>query len=86
LAEKGPLSSGKQAEESEIKSKLIYDVLDKYPDKYSPNPSQDVRSRMNICFRIKDDETEKAFLKGAEARNLLGLKGHRSVGGMIHMF
>ena len=39
---------------------------------------------MNICFRIKggDEGKEKAFLKGAEERGLLGLKGHRSVGGV----
>ena len=39
---------------------------------------------MNICFRIKggDEGAEKAFLKGAEERGLLGLKGHRSVGGV----
>ena len=39
---------------------------------------------MNICFRIKDGDeaAEKSFLKGAEERGLLGLKGHRSVGGV----
>jgi len=43
---------------------------------------------MNICFRVLDkegkisDETEKRFLKGAEAIGLTGLKGHRSVGGI----
>ena len=39
---------------------------------------------MNICFRIGggDEGMEKAFLKGAEERGLLGLKGHRSVGGI----
>ena len=34
---------------------------------------------MNICFRVKDPETEKQFLVGAEERLLQGLKGHRSV-------
>lgn len=39
---------------------------------------------MNVCFRIKngDEAAEKTFLKGAEERGLLGLKGHRSVGGV----
>lgn len=39
---------------------------------------------MNVCFRIKggDEALEKKFLKGAEERGLLGLKGHRSVGGV----
>jgi phosphoserine aminotransferase len=41
---------------------------------------------MNICFRIHQnndvDAAEKAFLAGATQRNLTGLKGHRSVGGI----
>ena len=39
---------------------------------------------MNICFRVGggDVEKEKAFLAGAEKRGLLGLKGHRSLGGI----
>ena len=43
---------------------------------------------MNICFRVlsekgeADEVREKEFLKGAEERGLLGLKGHRSVGGI----
>jgi len=37
---------------------------------------------MNICFRIRDEETEKSFLKGAEQRKLLGMKAHHSVGGV----
>lgn len=43
---------------------------------------------MNICFRVLDGEgklsedNEKQFIKGAEAKGLTGLKGHRSVGGI----
>ena len=41
---------------------------------------------MNICFRVTHGESveaaEKAFLKGAEEKGLMGLKGHRSVGGI----
>lgn len=41
---------------------------------------------MNICFRVTKggdvDAAEKAFLKGASEIGLLGLKGHRSVGGI----
>ncbi|KAF5015796.1 hypothetical protein F66182_12742 [Fusarium sp. NRRL 66182] len=41
---------------------------------------------MNICFRVAKggnvDEAEKAFINGAAERGLLGLKGHRSVGGI----
>ncbi|KAK4906865.1 hypothetical protein LTR28_000541 [Elasticomyces elasticus] len=39
---------------------------------------------MNICFRVQggDESAEKKFLDGAKSKGLLGLKGHRSVGGM----
>ena len=37
---------------------------------------------MNVTFKLPDDETQKAFIKGAEARDLHYLPGHRSVGGI----
>jgi phosphoserine aminotransferase len=37
---------------------------------------------MNVPFTLADDRLNDAFLKGAEQRQLLNLKGHRSVGGM----
>jgi len=39
------------------------------------------RSKMNVCFRLQDQSKEPEFLDFAENRNLIGLKGHRSVGG-----
>jgi phosphoserine aminotransferase len=58
--------------------------LEKYPDVYRVVPDKSARSRMNICFRVHggDADKEKAFLSGAEKKGLLGLKGHRSVGGI----
>jgi phosphoserine aminotransferase len=75
---------GGQEEISNEKARLIYDTLDKYSDVYRVVPGKAVRSRMNICFRVHggDAEKEKAFLTGAEKKGLLGLKGHRSVGGI----
>lgn len=76
------------------KAQVLYDTLDAYPEVYHVVPHRDVRSRMNICFRIvspgsgssgvvtPDEAREKEFLAGAEKRHLLGLKGHRSVGGI----
>jgi phosphoserine aminotransferase len=40
------------------------------------------RSRMNVPFTLKDANLDGDFLKQADARGLLQLKGHRSVGGM----
>lgn len=75
---------GGQEEVSNEKARMIYDTLDKYSDVYRVVPDKTVRSRMNICFRVHggDADKEKAFLAGAEKKGLLGLKGHRSVGGI----
>jgi phosphoserine aminotransferase len=40
------------------------------------------RSRMNVPFTLKDAALDEEFLKGAKARGMAQLKGHRSVGGM----
>jgi phosphoserine aminotransferase len=40
------------------------------------------RSKMNVTFRLPDEELEKKFVKEATAAGLDGLKGHRSVGGL----
>ena len=64
---------------SNNKAKVLYDILDDYPELYQPVNDKAVRSRMNICFRCKDTETEKAFLKGAETRLLQGLKGRKCI-------
>ena len=37
---------------------------------------------MNVPFKLKDEALDDAFLKGAQARGMVQLKGHRSVGGM----
>ena len=75
---------GGQEEVSNEKARLIYDVLEKQSTVYQIVPAKGSRSRMNICFRVHggDADKEKAFLVGAEKKGLLGLKGHRSVGGI----
>ena len=66
------------------KSAAIYDTLDKYSNIYRVVPHKDARSRMNICFRVAkgDKSKEEEFLQAAERKGLMGLKGHRSVGGI----
>jgi phosphoserine aminotransferase len=73
-----------QEEVAVRKAELLYEILDKYSNVYRVVPDRNVRSRMNICFRVHDGdgEKEKEFLAGAEKKNLTGLKGHRSVGGI----
>jgi phosphoserine aminotransferase len=63
------------------KAKLLYDFLDASRFFRSPVRESD-RSRMNIPFTLADPKQDGEFLKGAEARGMVQLKGHRSVGGM----
>ena len=42
----------------------------------------EARSMMNVPFTLPDPSYDEVFLAAAEARGLLNLKGHRSVGGM----
>jgi len=49
---------------------------------YRGHAAKDSRSRMNVTFRLPDEELEKRFAKDATAAGLDGLKGHRSVGGL----
>ena len=63
------------------KAKLLYDFLDQSPF-YENRVAPECRSRMNIPFFLKDESRNEAFLAGAQARGLLQLKGHKSVGGM----
>ena len=80
----GPLATGSQAKESGHKADMIYSILDGNPKLFRVCPDKSVRSRMNVCFRIGggDEALEKKFLEGAEKKGLMGLKGHRSVGGI----
>ncbi|XP_045447106.1 probable phosphoserine aminotransferase [Melitaea cinxia] len=74
----------KMAELATKKSSLIYDVIEQSNGFYYAPVAKNARSRMNIPFRIgnADEALEKEFLKGAEALNLIQLKGHRDVGGI----
>jgi phosphoserine aminotransferase len=64
-----------------LKAGLLYDYLDA-TDFYNSPVARDNRSLMNIPFTLKDAALDDDFLKGAKARGLVQLKGHRSVGGM----
>jgi phosphoserine aminotransferase len=69
------------ARHNEAKAGLLYDYLDASELYVSPVAPAD-RSRMNVPFKLRDESLDAAFLEGAQARGMLQLKGHRSVGGM----
>ena len=63
------------------KSQALYETVDMsifYQGTVEPGD----RSKMNVCFRLPEEELEATFVKEAEATGLVGLKGHRSVGGI----
>jgi len=64
------------------KAKLLYDAIDASNGFYNCPVATANRSRMNVPFTLKNDALDADFLKQADARGLLQLKGHRSVGGM----
>ncbi|KAL0481515.1 phosphoserine aminotransferase [Acrasis kona] len=65
------------------KSNKLYDFIDN-SNYYSNNIPKHIRSRLNVVFRIKqgDEKLETLFVKLAKERGLIGLDGHRSVGGL----
>jgi phosphoserine aminotransferase len=69
------------AEHNRVKAQVLYDYLDRSSFYSNPVARAD-RSLMNVPFRLKDEALDDAFLKGAQARGMVQLKGHRSVGGM----
>ena len=66
LATHGSSKLAGQETVSNAKAELIYRILDAHPGLYQVVPDKAVRSRMNICFRLQDTETETEFLSGAE--------------------
>ena len=63
------------------KAAKLYDAIDCSP--FYSNPVAPLcRSRMNIPFTLAEPALDGKFLADAKAEGLVGLKGHRSVGGM----
>ena len=63
------------------KADLIYDILDA-GDFYRGTVEKSSRSIMNVTFRLPTEEQEKMFVTKASEDGMIGLKGHRSVGGI----
>ena len=64
------------------KANALYSMIDRSGGFYRPFARKDSRSRMNVTFRLPTAELEEKCAAEAKARGLIGLKGHRSVGGM----
>jgi len=64
------------------KKDTVYAVIDRYPDYFRGTTEKDSRSWMNVTLRLPSEDLEKKFIAEATAAGLVGLKGHRSVGGI----
>jgi phosphoserine aminotransferase len=66
--------------ENDAKAKVLYEEIDRNPLFKAVAATED-RSHMNVCFVAANPEHEKPFLKLCDEKGIVGLKGHRSVGG-----
>jgi len=64
------------------KKDLLYGAIDAASDFYSGTAEKASRSWMNVTMRLPSEELENKFIADAKKEGLLGLKGHRSVGGI----
>ncbi|MCE5257300.1 MAG: 3-phosphoserine/phosphohydroxythreonine transaminase [Spirochaetaceae bacterium] len=80
LVKKGGLEAMEKINEE--KGRLIYGAIDSSEGFYRGPVEKDSRSRMNVVFRLKDVEMEELFVKEAKAAGIVGVKGHRSTGGI----
>src|SRR4030095_11168834 len=62
------------------KSGLLYKTLDELPI-FTPAVAIEDRSKMNVVFTMEDKNLESEFLKLCKEEGMVGVKGHRSVGG-----
>lgn len=64
------------------KADLIYREIDESEGFYRGHAEKESRSLMNITFRLPNPDLEDKFVREAAENGLIGLKGHRSVGGL----
>lgn len=64
------------------KAELLYSAIDNSDGFYTGSAQTAARSRMNVTFRLPSEKLDAAFAREAESKGLIGLKGHRSVGGI----
>jgi len=64
------------------KAKILYDAMDNSNGFYKGHAKKDSRSLMNVTFNLPSPELETKCVAEGVSRGLVGLKGHRSIGGM----
>ena len=67
---------------NEIKANQLYRAIDQSNGFFQGHAHADFRSPVNVTYRLPDRETESDFLAKATERGMVGLAGHRAVGGI----
>jgi phosphoserine aminotransferase len=70
------------AERNGRKAAMVYAAIDRSGGFYRGHAEPGSRSQMNVTFRLPDEALEKRFVSEAQAEGMVGLAGHRSVGGI----
>jgi len=79
VEERGGVAAMERA--AEERAAILYEVLDR-GGFYRGTAEPASRSRMNVTFRLPSEELERRLLEEAAAAGMIGLEGHRSVGGL----
>jgi len=80
MKEEGGLSAIEKTNRE--KGKVLYDTIDQNADFFRAPVDKDSRSLMNVVFRLPTEALEEQFVAEAMKAKMVGLKGHRSVGGI----
>jgi len=67
---------------NEDKGAALYGTIDELSGFYRAPVAKESRSLMNVVFRLPSEDLEKRFIDEAKAQGIIGIKGHRSVGGI----
>jgi len=70
------------AKQNKTKAEMVYKAIDESGSFYKGHAKPENRSLMNITYRLPSEALEDQFTSEAKKQDLIGLKGHRSVGGI----
>jgi phosphoserine aminotransferase len=79
---KGLGGLARMEEQNRAKARRLYGVIDANAGYFRCPVERESRSVMNVVFRLPSEADEERFVKEAKAKGMVGLKGHRSVGGI----
>jgi len=67
---------------NEEKARILYEAIDLSDNFYRGPVEKGSRSQMNVVFRLKTPEMEDTFIEKARSAGIVGVRGHRSTGGI----